>query len=204
MLGVRSLRGRQLTSEDGGAGREVVVVNARFAEEFFAGADPLGRSFALVGDDDNLPRRVTIVGVAPTLRHDAMLRPVSMVYLPYLFNPTGGLVLLARSEMGMAATTAMLREEVRSLDEDLPLFNVRTLDDVLREVLWVNRVFGGMFAIFAGMAVLIATVGIYGVVTFATAQRTQEIGIRMALGASRERLWWTMMRPKIVQTGRRT
>ena len=200
VLGVRSVRGRQLTGEDGGAGREVVVVNARFAEEFFAGADPLGRSFALVGDD-NLPRRVTIVGVAPTLRHDAMSRPVSMVYLPYLFNPIGALVLLARSETGMAETTAMLREEIRSLDEDLPLFNVRTLEDVLREMLWVNRVFGGMFAIFAGMAVLIATVGIYGVVAFAMTQRTQEIGIRTALGAPRGHLWWTMMRSKIVQIG---
>jgi hypothetical protein len=200
VLGVRSVRGRQLTGEDGGAGREVVVVNARFAEEFFAGADPLGRSFALVGDD-NLPRRVTIVGVAPTLRHDAMSRPVSMVYLPYLFNPIGALVLLARSETGMAETTAMLREEIRSLDEDLPLFNVRTLEDVLREMLWVNRVFGGMFAIFAGMAVLIATVGIYGVVGFTMTQRTQEIGIRTALGAPRGHLWWTMMRSKIVQIG---
>jgi hypothetical protein len=105
-----------------------------------------------------------------------MSRPVSMVYLPYLFNPIGALVLLARSETGMAETTAMLREEIRSLDEDLPLFNVRTLEDVLREMLWVNRVFGGMFAIFAGMAVLIATRRIYGVVAFTMTQRTQEIG----------------------------
>ncbi len=72
---------------------------------------------------------------------------------------------------------------------------------MLSELLWVNRVFGGMFAIFAGMAVLIATVGIYGVVAFTMTQRVQEIGIRMALGAPRERLWWTMMRSKIVQIG---
>jgi putative ABC transport system permease protein len=95
----------------------------------------------------------------------------------------------------------MLREQVRSLDPDLPLFNIRTLDDVLSELLWVNRIFGGMFVLFALMALLIATVGIYGVVSFTTVQRTQEIGIRTALGAPRGHLWWTMMRSRFVQIG---
>ncbi len=200
VLGIRLLRGRVLVHDDGEPGRNAVVVNIRFVEAFLPGADPLGRTFSLV-DADNKLQRVTIVGVAPTLRHDAMSRPVPVVYLPYSLSPNPTLVLLARSESSSAATTARLREEVRTLDADLPLFDIRTLENVVSELLWVNRVFGGMFAIFAGMALVIATVGIYGVVAFTTAQRTQEIGIRMALGAPRGHLWWTMMRSKIVQLG---
>ena len=199
VIGLRLVRGRTVTSEDGGPGNEIVVVNDAFVREFLGGTDPIGRAVMLFGED-NLPHRVTIVGVAPTLLRDDVLR-ASMVYQPYLANPAAGMVLLARSDRDMASTAALLRAEVRALDSDLPLFNIRTLDTVLNEVLWVNRVFGGMFVIFAGMAVLIATVGIYGVVAFTMTQRVQEIGIRMALGAPRERLWWTMMRSKIVQIG---
>ena len=181
-------------------GSEVVVVNERFVEEFLPGGEPLARTFSLMGEDKEL-RRVTIVGVVPTLRRDQMSRDVSVVYVPYLLNPNAALVLLARPRTGTAAAVAMLREQVRLLDPDLPLFNIRTLDDVLSELLWVNRIFGGMFVIFALMALLIAAVGIYGVVLFTTAQRTQEIGIRTALGAPRGHLWWTMMRSRFVQIG---
>ena len=200
VLGIRPRQGRVLTGDDGLPGSEVVVVNERFVEEFLPGGEPVGRSFALVGQDEQT-RRVTIAGVVPTLRRDQMSRDVSVVYLPYLLNPNAGLVLLARPRTSTAATVTMLREQVHSLDPDLPLFNVRTLDDVLGELLWVNRIFGGMFVIFAVMALLIATVGIYGVVSFTTAQRTQEIGIRTALGAPRGHLWWTMMRSRFVQIG---
>ena len=199
VIGLPLTRGRGLTSEDGSPGNDNVVVNDAFVKEFLGGGDPLGRTVTLFGED-KVPRRVTIVGVVPVLLRDDVLR-ASVVYQPYLVNPAALMVLLARSDRGAAATAGLLREEVRALDSDLPLFNIRTLDNVLSEVLWVNRVFGGMFAIFAGMAVLIATVGIYGVVAFTTTQRTQEIGIRTALGAPRGHLWWTMMRSKVVQIG---
>jgi hypothetical protein len=200
VIGLRLVRGRTIVSEDGAPGNETVVVNSRFAEEFLPDVNPLGHSMT-IQLEDGAPHRVTIVGIAPTLRRDELQRPVSVVYLPYRLHPAGGIVLLARSEMSAAAVAARLREDVRALDPDLPLFNIRTLADALDELLWVNRVFGGMFVIFAAMGVLIATVGIYGVVAFTMTQRTQEIGIRMALGAPRERLWWTMTRSKIGQIG---
>jgi len=200
VLGLGLRKGRTLTMDDAAPGRAGVVVNERFVEEFLPGQEPLGRAVTLFVDD-RPAQRVTIVGIAPTLRRDEMSRAVSTVYVPYLLNPTAGMILLARSGMDTPSTAAMLREEVRALDADLPLFQVRTLDDVLSELLWVNRVFGGMFVIFAALAVLVATVGVYGVVAFTMTQRTQEIGIRMALGAPRERLWWTMMRSKIGQIG---
>jgi ABC-type antimicrobial peptide transport system permease subunit len=197
VVGLRIVRGRSLTVDDGRPGNDAVVVNEAFVSEFLGAGEPIGQSVTLIGDD-NVARRVTVAGVVPTILRDEVLRS-SVVYQPYRANPVGGMVLLSRSTKPVDAMAALLRDEVRSLDPDLPLFNIRTLDSVLSEVLWVNRVFGGMFAIFAGMAVLISGVGIYGVVALTTAQRTQEIGVRAALGAPLTHLWWTMMRTKAAQ-----
>jgi putative ABC transport system permease protein len=199
-IGLRLLRGRTLTAEDGTAGREGVVVDQRFVDRFLTERQPLGASVAVL-TDRKTPERVTIVGIVPALGESEAREARPVVYRPYGRNlpPYMTLVARLRTEDAAAAVATQLRDEVRALDADLPLYDVRTLDEVLSWLLWANRVFGGMFAIFAGVAVIIATVGIYGVVSYATAQRTQEIGIRMALGASRARLWWTMMAPKILQ-----
>jgi putative ABC transport system permease protein len=174
-------------------------VNDALVERFFPSSDAVGRDVTLVIDES--PRRFTVVGVVPTFRQgDSGQGGVPIVYLPYLARPVPVVVLIARSSDARAAAT-MLREDVGALDPDLPLFDVRTLEQVLRELLWPNRVFGGMFVVFATIAILVAVVGVYGVVAHTTAQRTKEIGIRMALGASRERLWWTLMRSKIAQVG---
>ena len=198
-IGVPMRRGRSLTDEDAAVGRAAAVVNDALVERFFRGTDAVGRDVTLIIDES--PRRFTVVGVVPTLREsDSGQGGVPIVYLPYLARPVPALVLLARSpDAHVAANT--LREEVRALDPDLPLFDVRTLGQVLRMLLWPNRVFGGMFVVFAAIALLVAMVGVYGIVAHTTAQRTKEIGIRMALGASRDQLWWTLMRSKIAQVG---
>ena len=208
-IGLRLLRGRPLSEEDGAIGRENVVVDQRFVDRFFPQRDPLGASVSLLVDRTTL-RHVTIVGIVPTLGQPDVESARSpnrerraVLYRPYASEPPPNMTIIAklRSASDAPAVAALLREEVRALDADLPLFDVRTLDEVLSWLLWANRVFGGMFGVFAGIAVIVATVGIFGVVSYATAQRTQEIGIRMALGASRWRLWWTMMWPKIAQVG---
>jgi putative ABC transport system permease protein len=198
-LGLGVTRGRDLREEDRAPGREAVVVDQRFIDRFFPQREPLGASVSLIVD--RTARPVTIVGVVPALGVSDMGSARPLVYRPFENDPPPNMTLVARvrTEGDAAPIAAVLREEVRRLDPDLPLYDVRTLNDVLSWLLWANRVFGGMFAIFAGIAVLVATVGIYGVVSFATAQRTQEIGIRMALGAPRARLWWTMMASRIAQ-----
>jgi putative ABC transport system permease protein len=198
-LGLRVTRGRMLRDEDRAPGRQGAVVDQRFVDRFFPGREPLGASVSLIVH--RVAQPVTIVGVVPALGVSDMGNVRALMYRPFENDPPAGMTLVARlrTEDDAARIAAVLREEISRLDPDLPLYDVRTLNDVLSWLLWANRVFGGMFAIFAGIAVLVATVGIYGVVSFATAQRTQEIGIRMALGAPRARLWWTMMGSKIAQ-----
>ncbi|HEY0284209.1 MAG TPA: ABC transporter permease [Vicinamibacterales bacterium] len=199
-IGLRVVRGRILTDDDGASGRESVIVDQRFADRFFPQRDPLGATITLLVNGRS-PSRMTVAGVVPSLRQSYATEIRPMVYLPFLHEPPSTMTLIARlrTESDAPAVAAMLREEVRALDADLPLYDVRTLDEVLNWSMWINRVFGGMFAIFASIAVIIATVGIYGVVAYTMTQRTQEIGIRMALGAPRGRLWWTMMGSKIAQ-----
>jgi putative ABC transport system permease protein len=199
-IGLRAVRGRTLTEDDGTLGREGVVVDQRFADRFFPQGNPLGATITLLVNGGS-PSRMTVVGIVPALRQSYVTEVRPIVYLPFIHDPLPNMTLIARlrKESDAPAVATALREEMRALDADLPLYDIRTLDEVLSWSLWINRVFGGMFAIFAGIAVIIATVGIYGVVSFATAQRTKEIGIRMALGAPRTRLWWTMMGSKIAQ-----
>lgn len=202
-VGLRILRGKPVTDDLAVAGREGVVVDQVFVNRLLGGIDPIGHDITLYANRES-PRRVTIVGVAERrerARDVPVAEAIPVVYVPFLSEPIPTVVLVAALSDAVHATgvASTLREEVRGIDPDLPLFDVRTLEELLNWQLWALRVFGGMFAIFAGAALLIATVGIYGVVAYTTSQRTQEVGIRMTLGARNSQLWWTMMRAKVAQ-----
>ena len=136
--------------------------------------------------------------MSPTVRQglggdsDPLGDPV--VYLPYRADPIAGLALLVRSPGASGAAASLLREEVRALDSDMPVFNVQTLDEQMAMSRWPWRVFRSMFAIFAVVALVLSAVGLYAVTARSVTQRTQEIGVRLVLGARPSAIQWMILR----------
>jgi predicted permease len=198
-IGVRMLSGRGLGVDDGRPGRVSAVVNRRFAESYFDG-QAVGQRVRLASDGEWM----TIVGVVENVRQ----RPTEsgdfdlVLYIPLAqAAPTRANILVRSRAADVLRAAAIVRTEVAAVDSGLPLFDVRTVDEQLAFLRWPYRVFGSMFAIFAGIAVLLAAIGLYALTAYSVAQRTQEIGVRIALGARAGQIVALVMRHAAVQLG---
>jgi predicted permease len=206
-IGVPILRGRDFREDDGTPGREGAIVNQRLAEMHFAGKDPVGTRIGLTQDasEGATTATFTIIGVVPNVRQrnaqNSDPDPDPVVYVPYTGNRGLGenTSLIVRGRSDPAKMTALVREEIRALDADLPVFNIRPMDENLARQRWPFRVFGSMFAIFAAIAFVLAVVGTYAITAYGVTQRTQEIGVRMALGAERRDVVRLIIRSTVVQ-----
>jgi ABC-type antimicrobial peptide transport system permease subunit len=177
----------------------------------FGNEDPIRRRIVLSMDlggaapPPGLPTSLaaTIVGIAPNVRQRDFDKPEPdpVAYLPFRSDPRGFMTLLARSEGDPHALTPLLREEVRAVDPDVPLFLIRTMDESLARQRWPFRVFGTMFAIFAAIALLMSAIGLYAVTAYSVTQRTQEIGVRTALGARSGQVMWLFVRRSLWHLG---
>ncbi len=204
----RTLRGSELPlleSADNGAS---VILNEWLAAAVFPGEDPIGRRIRLtpLNATSSGSEWFTIAGIAPDIRQSSTEDESGregVVYVSYATNPLPGAGIAARADSDPSVVATALREQVRAVDPDIPLFDVMTLDDLLAasDERVGLRVFGTMFAIFAFVALLLATVGLYAVTAYAAQQRTREIGVRVALGARSTQIWWLVTRSAALQLG---
>ena len=184
-FGIRLIAGRSFVESDGGPGQANVIVNQRFAAKYWSGRTPLGLRLRITRGDKQ--EWFTVAGVSADVRQNPAgaeeLAPV--VYLPSRNAPRPAFLVVLRTTVPPQGLATAVRNEIRALDADLPVSSVMTMSEVLHLSRWPVRVFGSMFAIFALVAAAIAGIGLYGVMAHSVAQRTQEIGLRMALGAGR-------------------
>jgi predicted permease len=203
VLGLELVRGRWFGRADGLPGSEVAVVNERFVELHLEGADALGRRIRFVSQAADAPEAEwrTIVGVIPNIRQRSVqeLEADPVVYQPLRSNPVRGAGLLVRTAADPGSITPLLREVMSSVQPDLPLFNIMTMDQFLALQRWLYRVFGLLFSIFAGIALILSSVGLYSVTAHSVTQRTQEIGIRVAHGAEPRQVTWLVLRRALTQ-----
>lgn len=196
------LQGRAFTVQDRAGNQPVAVVNRSFVEQFFPNDDPLGRRIRM-GREDLDAEWLTVVGVVPDLRMEGFgnnnSSPVGF-YIPIAQSGVGNFVSIAAYATGepMAVTTEV-RKAVMAIDANLPIFDVLSMREVVRNQTWFYRVFGTLFMAFGAAALFLASVGLYGVMSFAVTRRTQEMGIRMALGAGGPELVKLVMRKGLGQ-----
>ncbi|HWS90361.1 MAG TPA: ABC transporter permease [Pyrinomonadaceae bacterium] len=183
-LGVRLLKGRYLNERDTAGAPRVALVNESLARRVFPGEDPLGKQIILAGDSTPRPRE--IVGVVSDTRYVAPnIEPFSQIYVSYLSEPWFHMSLIVRATGDPAALMNGLREEVSAVDREVPLANVKEMEQYVSDSLSPQRFSALLLALFAAAALGLAALGVYGVISNSVARRTHEIGIRIALGARR-------------------
>ena len=204
-LGVTLQRGRAFGEADGAPGSEVIVINRRLATEFFATVEPLGRRIRVMqGPKDDQPGPwLTIVGVSPTIRQGEVqaLEPAAVLYKPSRMSASLGSAMIVRTAADPASMIGAVREAAKGLDQDQPLFDVRTLNEAFARSRWPYAVFGSIFVILAVFALVLSSVGIYAITSYSVTQRTQELGLRLALGAQASQISWLILRTGLWQLG---
>jgi predicted permease len=193
------LLGRPIDARDVAGAAKVAVVNEAFVKDYFAGQNPLGRRFRNARGP--AATEVEIVGVSRNARYSSLKEDISPVaYFPYTYEPRsmGSLTFELRTAGDPMALANAAREVVRQADSRIPMTGMNTQDAVIDNTIGQERTFATLCTAFALLAVAIACVGLYGTMAYSVARRTNELGLRMALGAQRKKLIWMVLREVFV------
>jgi putative ABC transport system permease protein len=185
-LKVPLLRGRAFNERDTKDSPRVIIINQAMAEQYFPGENPIGKRLGVDPGNDNENFVMSeIVGVVARMRFHAIdeMAPLPVIYCSLGQAQRTSLTLFVRSTMASAALERTVRDAVTSIDSSMPVFDARPMSDRVRETWGAHRLLSFLFSVFAGLALVLATIGLYGLLAYTTLKRVPEIGIRLALGA---------------------